>query len=68
MLILEFRPELLAIGIGTMQIIPIHETRFRVHNPHGELLAMLVGVVLSLKFHRLGLRFSMFVFFFPPFR
>lgn len=29
--ILEFRPELLAIGIGTMQIIPIHETRFRVH-------------------------------------
>lgn len=29
--ILEFRPELLAIGIGTMQIIPIHETRSRVH-------------------------------------
>lgn len=31
---------------------------------HGEQLALLVGVVLSLKFHRLGLRFSIFVFFF----
>lgn len=35
---------------------------------HGEQLALLVGVVLSLKFHRLGLRFSIFVFFFLPFR